>query len=201
MARTYRRDSRGRFASNGTGGNLTERLRAASTAGAPRRLGFEILHHGTSASAAAAIKRGGYRESEYGALGPGVYTSSDKNTARKYAELTTIGADRNQGMLRHRLPKGAKNVVPVDVKDMASHVARPRVQAARQGGAKIARTVGDSSQTLLMSKAQADRMLDRSTGKMQVPTKRPSQRAMIEAALTGRPRPKAQRPKWNRRKR
>lgn len=196
MSRTYVRDRRGRFASKGSA-NLTTTLR-----GAPKRLQFEVLHHGTSASAAASIKRTGWRESEYGALGPGVYTSSSRRTARKYAELTTIGADRNQGMVRLRLPKNARNVTPVDIEGYASRLAAQRMQQARAGGRRIARAVGSAGQeTLLMSKAQADRLLDRSTGKMQVPTKRPSRRQMIEAALTGQPRPKAQKPRWNRRRR
>jgi hypothetical protein len=201
MSRRYVRDSRGRFASTGTAGNLTERLRAASTASAPRRLQFEVLHHGTSSAAAAAIKRGGYRESRDGTLGPGVYAATKRKEARGYARIAEspgVG-DKEGPTLRHRLQKGRHPGVSVEAGQGNWEPGYRQAQQAK-GAGQLVRGAGQMSGVVLMDKARADRTLDRSTGRVRVPVKKPGLMEYLDAAAKGQGQPKAKRPRWNRRR-
>jgi len=165
--RTYTRDSRGRFASTGSA-NLTTTLR-----GAPKRLRYEIAYHGTSIEAAAAIKRGGYRESRDGNIGPGVYLTTRRKEARKYAAIAENPgvAARPGAVLRHRLLKGRHQGATVDAGPGRWEAAYGAAQEAKARG-QMVRGSGGMAGVLLLSKAQADRTLDRSTGKIRARRRR-----------------------------
>jgi hypothetical protein len=52
---------------------------------AKRRLKFARVYHGTSKSNADKIKSGGFKDSEHGVYGSGVYSSTSRNVARRYS--------------------------------------------------------------------------------------------------------------------
>lgn len=163
MARTYARDSRGRFASKGTA-NLTTTLRGAAKA--EKRLSFKIAYHGTNYAAAKAIKGGKFRESVMGLKGPGVYSSTDKQEATTYAQMarnifsSKAPGDKTAAIVRLRLPKGSPRVV------QTSYRANDwRQQAEKSYAAGQAAYWRDSSdRAVVLPGALADRYKDRSDG-------------------------------------
>jgi hypothetical protein len=52
---------------------------------AEKKLKFIRVYHGTSKSNADKIKSGGFKDSEHGVYGSGVYTSTSRNVARRYS--------------------------------------------------------------------------------------------------------------------
>ena len=79
MARTYKRDARGRFAGGGSSGKSRR-----SKPTAPRlRIPSVTVWHGTTPAAAAKIRKGGFRPSEDGVYGNGVYAGT-RAVARQY---------------------------------------------------------------------------------------------------------------------
>ena len=152
MARTYKRDAKGRFAATGA-------TKAKPASGAPKRLKFENAYHGTSIEAGAAIRRGGYRESSDGNLGPGVYATRKRKEARQYsriAESPGVG-DKPGAVLRHRIPKGRG--VTVGTGPGIWSQGYEAAQAAKGRGQIVRAKGGDMDSVLLLSKAQADRSL------------------------------------------
>jgi hypothetical protein len=168
MSRRYVRDSRGRFASTGSAGNLTERLRAASRA--PQRITFDVNYHGTTHESAAAIKRNGWRESsEYAYKGPGVYAARSKKEAGIYAHTKSFGGrddpnvrgrviDLYPALLKVRSVRGGGRQV-----ERADPFNPSQAAAARNAGRGIFYPNGDGRPTVF-PKALADRMTDRRQG-------------------------------------
>lgn len=68
--------------SNGGGGSRSCFPRGAAAAAAA---GAQVVYHGTSKTSANAIMRGGFKASEKGMLGPGVYVTTDKGKAADFA--------------------------------------------------------------------------------------------------------------------
>jgi hypothetical protein len=160
MGRTYARDSRGRFASKGTG-NLTTTLRGAASGRAPKRLEFLRTYHGTGTEAARAIKAGGYRESWGGASGPGVYTSKRKSVAQGYAQAMDVIGGKGL-VIAHRVPKASVVTVSSDAGQ----------RAARAAGRPFFDEDSTNLRTVLLNKATADRTMIRSTGTVRRPRRR-----------------------------
>ena len=52
---------------------------------AEKKLKFTRVYHGTSKSNADKIKSGGFKDSEHGVYGSGVYSSTSRNVARRYS--------------------------------------------------------------------------------------------------------------------
>ena len=160
MARTYKRDSKGRFAGTGTAANLTTTLRGAASSRAPQRLEFLLTYHGTGTEAAKAIKAGGYRPSVNGLMGAGVYTTTKKAMGRNYARSmedleTGYGGGGGAGrVIAHRLYRPSV-VVTSDGRGGAGQPRRPG-RPVRDTSLKIS--------PVLLDKATADRTMIRSTG-------------------------------------
>lgn len=109
MARTYRRDSRGRFASGGSSGK------------APKRIRYAVAYHGTSAEGAKGIKATGYRKSTGNGAhqGEGVYLSSRTTTPLMYPKSLRGTDRRQQRLIRHRIsPKDAARLKVVSTVPM-----------------------------------------------------------------------------------
>lgn len=174
MARTYARDSRGRFASKGAG-NLTTTLR-----GAPQRLEFQRLYHGTSREAARAIRAEGQNISRYGTFGPGVYATTTRADARAYASWRAKGGKDRFGepfpaskegpaTLAYRVPRRRIRTDAGHGGDLKGYETVDWIAA---GNARRTRSIDGRSAVVVMAKGLADRTLDRSTGKVRAPRRR-----------------------------
>ena len=140
MARRYKRDAKGRFASANASGK------------APARIQAKIVYHGTSPDSAKAIRAGGYKPTgKAGLNGPGVYTTARKGEAARYSRQANKG-DRGV-VLKHRVIVGPANIYRQHRMDLNS-----KVQEAVKAG-KVAYTTGMASSNVLMNKKVANRTL------------------------------------------
>ena len=157
--RTYKRDARGRFSSGGGGGRSA----------APQRLSFSLAYHGTGAKAAEAIRKGGYRPSDGGVFGAGVYASSSRRIARGYGDqqpdFLPVGRRGRMapfsGVVTHRIPKPR----------LQETAGKRQTRSAVKAG-KAAKVKGDEQGIVLMGKEVADKTMVRSTGKVRKPRQR-----------------------------
>ena len=87
---------------------------------APKRISFLLAYHGTNKESAAAIRAGGYKETQYGTYGAGVYATTSRKAAREYANWRAAGGKNKFGeafpasalgpaVLTHRIPKTRVN--------------------------------------------------------------------------------------------
>lgn len=190
MARRYSRDNRGRFTSSGKGatargGRLrtasggkreTQTIKAPAMRGdgivrpqspkptpvnAPKRLKFNILYHGTSAAAARSIRSAGFKESAAGLFGKGVYATAQKATAKLYQ-----GA--SPAMLRLRALAGGRSVAT----STAGTQTRRRLSNVRANTKRLTPAnqgmywPQTPSRIAVLPAAVANKLLDRSTGKI-----------------------------------
>lgn len=147
MARQYRRDARGRFASVG------------GSSKAPKRLKFLVAYHGTSRSGAKTIKATGYKESADGKIGPGVYATRSKGVAKAY---TYKGHGKEPGaILRHRVAMQSVHRVRLDRERKAAQATEFKTLI---GSGKAVVTRNEWAKVVLMSKEKADKTLIRSSG-------------------------------------
>jgi hypothetical protein len=130
-----------------------------------------------------------------------VYATKREKEAKDYSRFKeTPGAAIGQGsVLRHRLLRRANEGTQVNVDPFNWSGAYRAAQEQKRAG-RLVRATGEMNGVLLMTKAKADRTLDRSTGRVRVPAKRPTRGDLAMAAAMGQPRPKVQRPRWNRRR-
>jgi hypothetical protein len=71
------------------------------------------VYHGTTPENAKKIKEKGFNQSEHGTYGPGVYSSTSKNVARRYARDSGsgVGREADKGIVSSRIYSGnVKNV-------------------------------------------------------------------------------------------
>lgn len=135
-SRRYIRDSKGRFASKGSG--------TASGGSAKRTIKMQRLYHGTSPEARKGIETTGFRKTG-GMFGPGAYTSPNRNVARTYAHENRT--DLN--VVRLRVPKGRgtttdkaiRGKVPGSDNDVINYqqISNQSYQLASAPGAKSTR--------------------------------------------------------------
>lgn len=135
MARSYKRDSKGRFASVG-----------ARLGGPRQKISFTVAYHGTSKAGAAGIRSKGYRASAEGAQGAGVYLSTSRKQAASYGEI----------VLRHRI-SSARVVDSKPLKTAASVKRRYADLAAN----KAVRVKDTRDKILLTNESLANRTLTR----------------------------------------
>jgi hypothetical protein len=62
---------------------------------AEKRLKMTRIYHGTSQDAAKKIKDSGFKDSEHGVYGSGVYTSTSRNVARRYSRDAGASAGKH----------------------------------------------------------------------------------------------------------
>jgi hypothetical protein len=165
MARRYKRDARGRFA----GGNGS----------APKRLAFLRVYHGTTRKAAAAIRAGGYKESETGQAGRGVYTSRKRKIADKYAGDNAGYRDdgkritRKGAVLTHRVFKGKVAKVSAPKQESSrGEFSRSTRQIQKVVRARMAASLDDKYSVVLMNRKMADRTLVKSQGTVRASRRR-----------------------------
>jgi hypothetical protein len=100
-----------------------------------KRLRFTRVYHGTSKSNADKIKSGGFKDSEHGVYGSGVYTSTSRNVARRYSR--DAGASSGQhnvdsGVVSSLIP--SKKVKTIRQSSPESQEGRNRSKELRQSG-------------------------------------------------------------------
>lgn len=95
--------------------------------GSNQKLEFQRLYHGTSKGAADSIRNSGFKKSEDGFLGKGVYFSSDKKVAGYYKSVAE-GKTGSGAVLAVRVPKSKINPVQQDSFFVASKAAKSKAQ-------------------------------------------------------------------------
>ena len=139
---------------------------AKSAKSAPKRLNFQVLHHGTSKEAAAAIRKDGFKASSDGFLGKGVYFSRDKKVAGYYKSVAE-GKTGGGAVLRSRVLKNKVQDVKQDSFFVASAAAKKSAQGLLKKG-KVAslRAPDDLQKVVATTAGTANRGLIREGGKI-----------------------------------
>jgi len=158
MARTYRRDARGRFA----GGGSKEREVA------PRRINYAVTYHGTSNAAAGAIRSNGHKSSTDGPQGAAVYTTRSRKMANIYTPGYGKGA--NDVVLRYRVPQSRLSSESIGKygnmtgRQMDAAIKRSAGMALKRGRAyevRGTREIPNSLKPVVMTAAMANKALVR----------------------------------------
>lgn len=157
MARRYARDNRGRFTSSGGATARGGRLRTASgNKRQAQKMKLDLVYHGTkSKEAAASIKAKGYKPSRDGAMGAGVYMSTNKKEAQFYA-------GKQGKVMAHRLQ--VERAVNVKVPKQNDLIKRHGQAAKAMKAGRVARQIGRD--VLVATPEKANRSLVRDVGKV-----------------------------------
>jgi hypothetical protein len=133
---------------------------------APKRLKFNMLYHGTSMAASKAIRSGGFRESSSGLFGKGVYATAQKATAKLYQNPSA------PAMLRLRALVGGRAIATATAnKQQKRRLSNIRANTKRLTPALQGMYWPQTpSRIAVLPAAVANKLLDRSTGK--IPKKR-----------------------------
>lgn len=143
------------------------------TQGAPKRLKFQVLYHGTSKDAANAIRKGGFKESGDGFLGKGVYFSRDKRVAGYYKSVAE-GKSGGGAVIKSRVLKDRVTDVKQDSFFVASAKAKKSAQGLLRKGRSASLQAPDDIQKVVATTAKtANRGLIRETGKIRRRRRRP----------------------------
>ena len=132
--------------------------------GANQKLEFQRLYHGTSKSAADSIRQGGFKASDDGFLGKGVYFSSSKKVAGYYKSVAE-GKTGAGSVLAVRVPKAKVSNVKQDSFFVASKAAKTKAQKlTKQGKVAKLQAADDIQKVVLTNERTANRGLVRSSG-------------------------------------
>lgn len=104
------------------------------TEAAEKRLKFARVYHGTSKSNADKIKSGGFKDSEHGVYGSGVYSSTSRNVARRYSR-DSGGGNKNyvdSGVVSSLIP--SKKVKTIRQSSPESQEGRDKSKELRKSG-------------------------------------------------------------------
>lgn len=102
---------------------------------AKRRLKFARVYHGTSKSNADKIKSGGFKDSEHGVYGSGVYSSTSRNVARRYSRDAGAASgkhDVDSGVVSSIIP--SKKVKTIRQSSPESQEGRDKSKELRKSG-------------------------------------------------------------------
>lgn len=144
--------------------------------GADKKLEFQRLHHGTSKAAAESIKKGGFKASEDGFLGKGVYFSSSKKVAGYYKSVAE-GKTGSGAVLTVRVPKAKVKDVKQDSFFVASKEAKAKAQkVTAKGGVAKLKAGDDIQKVVLTNEGTANRGLVRSTGTIRRSRRQPKRK-------------------------
>ena len=102
---------------------------------AEKKIKFNRVYHGTSKSNADKIKSGGFKNSEHGVYGSGVYTSTSRNVARRYSKDSGASSGKHHvdsGVVSSLIP--SKKVKTIRQSNSDSLKGRNKSKELRKSG-------------------------------------------------------------------
>jgi len=102
---------------------------------AKQRLKFTRIYHGTSKANADKIKSDGFKDSEHGVYGSGVYSSTSKNVARRYSRDAGAASGKHyvdSGVVSSLIP--SKKVKTIRQSNPESQEGRNKSKELRKSG-------------------------------------------------------------------